>query len=176
MSFIKNRKFSCSLGSNCNQSHIPIPYFLLFPFLLAFVKRGIDTNAPKKKKDASRPLRGLPISKWWWRIVKSSPNMLFFFCINGGGVVENDGSTFVVGLSFFSCGLWDLLKGLSMFHLYSCKARNCISVSLHTTLVWMAPHFLKQRAWDNESDSVIRKCHFSLSGVIMEQQGYLKRL
>ena len=55
--------------------------------------------------------------------------------------MENDGSTFVVGLSFFGSGLWDLLKGLSMFHLYSCKVRNCISVSHHPCL--NGPSFFK---------------------------------
>ena len=60
--------------------------------------------------------------------------MLFFFFIiifgiNGGGIVEHNGSTFAVGLSFFGSGLWDLPKRLRIYHLYSCKARNCVSAS-----------------------------------------------
>lgn len=45
---------------------------------------------------------------------QNSLDMLFFF-VSMVGIVENDGSTFVVGLFFFfffGSGLWDLLKGI----------------------------------------------------------------
>ena len=121
-------KFSCSPGSNCNQSQMP--QFLLFSFLLAFVKTGFDVNA---LKNASRPFMSCQVPSKGEEIVKTHL-ICSSFLYQWWGIVGNDGSTFVVGLSFLVVGCGTFLKGQSMFHLYICnlyKAQNCVNV-FHT--------------------------------------------